>query len=292
MHVHQAPPRSATTPDGPSGRVLALLVALAAGLGVALVLVLGPSALAASAPGGGFSGQSALSAALRPAFVEYWRSGEKALTPGLAHIVDYWFRYHVVKAVVGALLLTVLLVLAARLRTLFLRPGGLTAGKRAAVASGGVLVLVSALFALLVVMANIQGAVAPLSSTLSILPLGSAGGELGTAVDQVRQNLSGYSKAGSHPPAITVMVDDFGRYHAVLAYTAAIVIIGLAVLSASSWKQYRREAASDKRARRLSATFGVLTALLAVAILVVMAANIGTAEDPAPALLGFFQGGS
>lgn len=290
MRVDPAPPRFATTPDGPSGRALALLVALAAGLGVALVV--GPSALAASAPGGGFSGQSALSAALRPAFVEYWRSGDKALTPRLAHIVDYWFRYHVVKAVIGALLLTVLLLLAARLRTWFVRPGDLTAGKRAAVASGGVLVLASALFALLVVMANIQGAVAPLSSTLSILPLGNPGGELGTAVDQVRQNLSGYSKAGSHPLAVTVMVDDFGRYHAVLAYIAAAVIVGLVVLSLASWKQYRRDAASDRRARRLSATFGALTALLSAAILVVMIANIGTAEDPAPALLGFFQGGS
>jgi len=289
MRTPAAPPRSTTTSGRPSSRALALLVVLAAVLGVALVL--GPSALAASAPGGGFSGQSALAAALRPAFVEYWHSGAKAPTPRLAHIVDYWFRYHVVKAVVGALLLTVLLLLGALLRTWFVRPGDLPAGKRPAVAAGGVLVLASALFALLVVMANIQGAVAPLSSTLSNLPLGHPGGELGTAVEQVQQNLAGYSKAGSHPPAITAMVDDFGRYHAVLAYIAAVVIIGLVVLSFASWRQYRREAASDKRARRLSATLGVLTALLAAAILVVMIANIGTADDPEPALLGFFQGG-
>jgi hypothetical protein len=38
------------------------------------------------------------------------------------------------------------------------------------------------------------------------------------------------------------------------------------------------------------ASFGILCALVALAVFVVAAANASTAADPAPALLGFFNG--
>jgi hypothetical protein len=284
--MHAAPPRSAGNPRG----AIATLVALTAGLGVALVLA--PSALAASAPGGGYANQGDLITALRAAFVEYWHSGDRALTPGLAHVVDYWFRFHVVKGVIGALLLAVLVALGIRLWRLFVSIGELRAGTRVALAAAGAVVGAAALFSLAVVMANIQGAVAPLSSALSMLPLGTPSGQLTSAVDQVRQHLSDYSStAGQRLPAIDVMVDDFGRYHAVLVVIAATVATGFAGMSVALWMRFRRVAASDRQVRRALAVLGVLTALLSVAVFVVMGANISVATDPAPALLAFFQGG-
>ena len=149
-----------------------------------------------------------------------------------------------------------------------------------------------ALFALAVVMANIQGAVAPLSSALSMLSLGTPSGQLTSAVDQVRQNLSDYSSAGGHPlPATKVMVDDFGRYHAVMVGIAATVAISFAVMSIALWRRFTRTAAADRRVRRALAVLGVLAALMSLSVCVVTVANISVATNPAPALLAFFQGG-
>jgi hypothetical protein len=155
-----------------------------------------------------------------------------------------------------------------------------------------VVVAALAVFSLAAVMANIQGMVAPLSSALSMLPLGTPSGQLAGTVDQVRQQLSDYSTAGGHPlPASKVMVDDFGRYHAVMVIISATVACSFAVMSFVSWKRFMRTAASDRRVRRSIGVFGVLAALFSVSVFVVMVANIIVARDPAPALLAFFQGG-
>lgn len=295
MSNHAASPQSALVTGaaggtGFRGRTVAILVTLAAALGVALVLA--PSWVAAGVPGGGFANQSDLVAAVRTAFIGYWHSGDRALTPGLAHVVDYWFRYHMAKGVIGALLLIVLVVLGVWLWQTFAWGADLTAAKRVGLVSAGVFVAALALFSLAVVMANIQGMVAPLSSALSMLPLGTPSGQLTGTIDQVRQQLSDYSSAGGHPlPASKVMVDDFGRYHAAMVVIAATVASAFAVLSFVSWKRFARTTASEKRVRRALGVFGVLAALLSVSVFVVMAANITVARDPAPALLAFFQGG-
>jgi hypothetical protein len=70
------------------------------------------------------------------------------------------------KAVIAAILLIVLGVL---LWKAFLSAAGLGAGKRSALASAGVLVMMPALFSLVVVMANVQGAAAPFASLLPML---------------------------------------------------------------------------------------------------------------------------
>src|SRR5262245_35526403 len=91
-----APPsRSAAA----SGHALATLVALAAAL-VAAFVVARPT-LAASRSGGGFVDERHLTETVREAFVEYWRSDDRDLCPGLQRVIDYWFRYHVAKAVIA-----------------------------------------------------------------------------------------------------------------------------------------------------------------------------------------------
>ncbi|WP_197023545.1 hypothetical protein [Rhodococcus sp. UNC363MFTsu5.1] len=280
----------ASRSTGVSGRALAVLVALTAALAAAFVLA--PRVLAGSKPGGGLFDQASLVEAVRVAFIEYWGSGDGAFSPGMETVVDYWFRYHVAKAVIAAILLTVLVALGVLLWRAFMRSGGLEAGKRAALASAGVVVSMLALFSLVLVMANVQGAVAPFSSLMSMLPVGETDGELAVTLGQVRQQLADpLSAAGEAPPALEVMVSDFARYHVAMAAIAAIMAAVLIGLSVVFWKLTGATGASDKSTRRVLGTVSALSALLSLGVLVVAVANTTTAADPAPALLAFLDGG-
>ena len=279
------PKRSAGVP----GRTLALLSGLAAALVAAFVSV--PRLVAASTRGGGFSDQRSLIASLRDAFVGYWGSDSRSFAPPMQRVVDYWFRYHVAKAVTAALLLWVLIALAVLLCRTYLRAeiGG---RGRAAVASGGALAAMLALSAAAVVAANIQGAVAPLASLLSMLPAAKPDGRFTTTLDQVRQGLAHYSSAGSRTsPTLKGMVDDFALYHAALAVVATIVVVVLLGLGVAACRSFVRTA-GDRRARRTFAVFALASIATSLAVVVIAAANVSTAAHPAPALLAFFQGGS
>lgn len=282
MHSPAAPPRSAAF----SGRALGMLVALAAALVAAFVVA--PGTLAE----GGFADERDLAGAFREAFVGYWSSGDRDFAPGMARIVDYWFRYHVAKGAIATALLIVLVALGVLLWRAFLRADGPGAGHRAALASGGVLATMLALFSLAAVMANVQGAVAPFAALLPMLPVGTTGGALAGTLDQIRQRLADTLNAGGRtPPPLAVMISDFSRYHVALAVVGAIVAIVLAGASVVFWRKRAGTGSSDRRARRLLSSFGVLSALSSLAVTVVVVANVGTAADPAPALLAFFEGG-
>ncbi|MFF3174976.1 hypothetical protein ACFVQ0_20415 [Streptomyces sp. NPDC057900] len=278
------PPRTAGLPV----RAATALTALAAVLVPAFVLAPGP--VAARLSGGGY-GRRELEDRLSDSFVDYWVAGERSFPPGLRGVVDYWSRYHLVKAVIAALLLAVLVALGVLLRKAYLEAGGLTTGRRAALASAGAAVTALGLFALAMVMANVQGAVAPFSSLMSMLPVHRSHGELAETLGQIRQGLAAYPDGGQGPPPLKVMVDDFGRYHAVLAVAAAAVALSAAAISAVSWRRFAAAAASDRRTRRLYRSSGLCWALLAAAVAVIAAANTATTADPAPALLAFFEGG-
>lgn len=281
-----APSRSAVVP----GRALAVLAVLAASLVVAFVQA--PRMLAASWSGGGSADQGGLAEAVREAFAGYWRSGDRTFPPELERVVDYWFRYHVIKAVTAALLLIVLVALGVLVWKAFLRAGGLGAGPRVALASSGVLVTTLALFSLAMTMANVQGAVAPFASLLPMLGVTAGDGELTDVLDQIRRRLADYPGAGDRtPPALEAMIRDFDRYHvamAVIALTVAVVLIGVGVLF---WRKFAGTESTDRRTRRVWGSFGVLSVLLSLLVLVVAVANTSTAADPAPALLAFFEGG-
>jgi hypothetical protein len=241
---------------------------------------------------GGYADERHLTEALREAFVEYWRSGDRDFPPALDRVVDYWFRYHVAKAVIAAILLTVLIALGVLLWRAFLRADGLGAGRRAALASAGVLVTMLALFSLATVMANVQGAVAPFASLLSMLPDGATDGELADTLAQVRQQLADSQTAHGHDrPALEMMISDLSRYHVALAAVAAIVAVVLIGVSAVLWKRFARTGSSDRRTRRVLGSFGALSVLSSLAMIVFVVANTTTATDPAPVLLAFFDGG-
>lgn len=285
-----------TTRPGPSrtpgvpARAATVLTALAMALGTAFVLAPGP--VAGSLSGGGYDGRRGLEDHLSASFVDYWAAGERGFPPGLRDVVDYWSRYHLVKAAVAAVLLAVLIALGGLLRKAYLRAGGLTAGRRAALASAGAVVTAFALFSLAMVMANVQGAVAPFSSLLSMLPLHAPHGKLAGTLDEIGRQLGGYPDAGgATPPPVEVMVGDFGRYHAVLAVAATAAALTAAAMSAVSWRRFAATPPSDRWTRRVLRSSGLLRALLAAAVAVIAVANTATAADPAPALLAFFEGG-
>ncbi|MDT4986668.1 MAG: hypothetical protein QOI74_762 [Micromonosporaceae bacterium] len=281
-----APSRSASV----SGRALAALVALAAAL-VAAFVVAAPT-LAASSSGSGFTDERHLTGAFREAFVEYWRSGNRDYSPDLQPVVEYWFRYHVAKAATAATLLIVLIALGVLLWKAFLRAAGLGAGKRAALASAGVLVTMLAVFSLVLVMANVQGAAAPFASLLPMLADGPTDGELADTLEQVRQRLADSPNSGGQtPPALDVMISDFVRYHVAMAVIAAIVAVVLLGASVALWKRFARAGSSDRPTRRVWASFATVSATLSLVLIVIAVANTTTAADPTPALLAFFDGG-
>lgn len=285
MHIPASPPRQA----GGSVRALATLGALAATLLAAFVVA--PRTLAAGSAGRDFPTEGDLVDAFRESFVQYWGAGARIFPPGLEGVVDYWFRYHLAKAVIAAALLAVLVALGVVLWRAFVRAGGRGAGRSAALAAAGVAVTMLALFSLAAVMANIQGAVAPFASLLPLLPVGETDGPLADTLGQVRQQLSASLGAGGQStPALEAMVSDFARFHTTMAVIAAIVAAVFAGAGAVLWTRYAATGSSDRRARRVLGSLGVLSALLALSVIVVGVANTTTAADPAPALLAFFNG--
>lgn len=279
-----------------SARMIAALCALVAVFAAAFVLAPGP--LASSTSGAGLSHRDALDNAAKSAFVGYWNSGSRTFTPDMARVVDYWRQYHVVKAIAAALLLLVAIMLAVRLWRALLGAGARSAATRIGLASAWLLAALLTAGSVLLLMANIQGSIAPLSSAITLLPFHTSDSALSTAFAQIRNDLTGYSNAGAgahHPPIVVRLVDDSGTYHAVIAVLTAIVLLVIVALSVTVWRRFRATAktgsSDDRRTRRLLAAFGTMLAVTAAATLLVCVANTGTAADPAPALLGLFQGG-
>ncbi|MCR1786450.1 hypothetical protein KVF89_28205 [Nocardioides carbamazepini] len=206
-------------------------------------VVLAPELLA-SLLVGDYSGVGALRDALPGAFADHWRLGDGVVSGDLAAATDYWTTFHVVKAVAAAALLGALVVALGRVRR----------------GPGRVALLVLAALAAVVLIANVQGAVAPLSSLLSMVPPGAA--DLALASDGT--------------PAFAGLVRDFAVYHVAMVALAAGAALVVARLGARAWRHGRRPAAG---------VAGVAVALLGVVAL----ANMTTVADPEPALRGFLE---
>ncbi|QGV82331.1 tat (twin-arginine translocation) pathway signal sequence [Streptomyces ficellus] len=281
-----------------TSRALSLLTAtprrqagfLACAAGVVLVaFFLAPNALARSSIDTGNVGD-----AFREGFVSHWASGGRDLPARLDAAVAFWFRFHLVKAGVSALLLAVAVALAVVLGRRYRQlSGGRNRGRTGrvpgALALPRALVLagVLALFALVALVANLQGAVAPFSSLLPFLTSGGGHGELGATLDEVRQQLAALP-AGERSPALAFMVGDFAAYHAVLAVMAALVAVASAGAAAVLFRRLR--ASRDVRSRRARTCGAAATAVLAAAALVIAVANTTSAADSPRALALFFAG--
>lgn len=207
-----------------------------------LAAVLLAPAVVASLVFGEIDGVAALRAGLPDAFAEHWRAGNDAVAGDLGRAVGYWATFHAVKAVLATFLLVALARALTRVRRRPLR----------------VALQVLAVLAAVVAVVNVQGAIAPLSSLLSMLPGEAAGAAL----------------AADDTPAFAALVHDFAVYHAAAVVLVGVAAAAVAVLGRRAWLRGRRGPA--------------LVAAAAVALLgVVVLANLSTAADPEPALRAF-----
>lgn len=165
--------------------------------------------------------------------------------PGLQSLVDDWSRYHLVKAVFAGLLVVLALYL----------------GHRAL-----------ALIPAVLLIANVQGLLAPLSSAFSLLGgrVAESDGALAVALGRMRLELRG----GEWSPPVGAVVDDFAWYHLVLAIMAGMLTIVVLAFAVRDWRRDRRG-------------WALATLVVAVGAGVVAAANISTALEPARGLLDF-----
>ncbi|MGL5818827.1 MAG: hypothetical protein ACRCZD_20465 [Phycicoccus sp.] len=188
---------------------------------------------------------------------------------GLLEPSRFWGRFHLVKAVLAALLLGVAVTLTVRCWSAAGSTRRRTAAWRAAGVAGGGL----AGLALLVMVANVQGTVVPLSSVISFLPAGPEDAAVVAAVGELQSDLA----AGPRSPVAETLLHDFSVYHAVMAGLGAITAVAIAALVLRLWRRRHRGV-------------GVPLVVVSLAFALVTAANIGTALDPTPALDTFLRG--
>ena len=280
--------------DHASRRVATLSVgALIALLAVAVL----PFPAAGLWPRGGFADISALSAATARGLVRFWETGTADLGTGLAASVEFWTRFHVVKALLSVPLLIATVLLGRALWRECMRSVG--RGRRALFAAAGVLEAPLVLLALLLLVANLQGALVPLSSALGLVDVRSADPALASAVRGISADLE-TSPDVSASPALARLVADFAAYHLVMVALGAIVTVGLVVVAVRLWRRSRptvsahsaHSARSALWARWVRRGGSTVALVVAASFALITAANLSTAARPAPALLGFFEGGS
>ncbi len=261
-------------------RRTSILVLTAGVLGVAVAAL--PAKIAQLWPGSGTTTYASLAGRLRPAFVDYWATGQPKPGSALAQVVAYWQGFHVVKAVAAALLLAVLAALLLDLWGRWIGAG--RSGRRRALGALGVLGALASLVALLMVVANIQGAVAPLSSVVSFLPTDGSDPAVAATIGEISAEL----RSGSTTSVLDALVSDFRVYHAAMVVSAGLTTVLLLAGGITLW---RRRSRSQHNERRLYVTTATIMLALALAFGVVAAANLSTVIDPASALLAFFEGG-
>jgi hypothetical protein len=214
--------------------------------------------------------------ALGDDLVAYTRNGRSSFGPDLGELVGYWRAWHATKIVICALALVVLVVLA---RDLWRRHAdGSTSARWAATGATVLVPLVAIALA-----ANVQSTAAPSVALLQLLP-GDAGGALGTALTGVQHQVSASPGAGGWSPAVRHLVHDVRIYHLAMVAVAGTMLAAAAWTAAHAWRGRRGNRASARR-RTMLTTVGVVAAVSAVALAVLLVSEVQGAVDPAAALL-------
>ena len=132
---------------------------------------LAPFRVASIWAGGDYGNVNELRDAVRSGFVDFWSAGQSAIGPAMSGPVDFWAKFHIVKAVLAAALLVSTLLLGSRIGRAYLRAASLP--RRLLLGVVGMADAAVAALALVILVANVQGAVAPLSSLLGLMPISS-----------------------------------------------------------------------------------------------------------------------
>ncbi|GAC70504.1 hypothetical protein [Gordonia soli] len=250
---------------------------------IALVgaFVLTPALLAGGGYGSVFDA-SPLVRALRDGFVATWQSGRVEPTAGLDEVVHYWSNYHLVKTVIALALLACLVILSRMIWRAYVTAGP---QRQVALATSGVIATTGAVGALGLLMANIQATLAPLSALLPLLPARPGPGSYAVVVGEIRSGLSANGAGGQ--PFLGALVDDYARYHLIMAVIAAVLVVVATVWCVASWRHARR---SDGRSRKLARWSTAISAVVGLGLAVLLVANTSTVVDPEAGLAMFFSG--
>lgn len=273
--------RDCESPTHPRGLFWPVVVAVA----LVLALFLAPFPAAAAWSDGGHRTRAALVHSLSTEFVDFWAAGQSGVRAELASSVDFWWRFHVVKAVLAAVLVVALVRLGSHAWNAY--TSAATAAHRTVAGLLAAVTGLVAVVAIVILVANIQGVIAPLSSVLGLLPLGAPDPALARTLAEVRHDLA----AGPGSPALEVLVHDFAAYHVAMAALGAVTTAVLVVTAVFFWQRRRRMTSRSQRGRRLLAAAAIVAVVVSGFFVVITAANLSTSARPAPALLGFFEGG-
>ncbi|GAA4606998.1 putative membrane protein [Actinoplanes octamycinicus] len=235
---------------------------LASGTTLVAAFVLAPAALLNNP-------DDVLRDSLGPALVAYWRAGTPQFPAALADLVDYWYRWHAIKVVISALMLTVFTLLAVALWRRHLH--------RATARYPAIGATVFAVLATGLLMLNIQATAVPVIALLSLLPDSTPGRDLDQALQQMRQALT--EPAGS--PALTALLGQAEHYHWIMAAMAATLTTATGLASALLW---RRRHAGNPRISSMRKTLGIILALTASLLLLAATASTLSATTPADTL--------
>ncbi len=221
-----------------------------------------------------------LAETLGTAFSPWWSSAAAPLTPDMEAVVSFWRVFHVTKALIAGALVIALLLTAQHVWKAYARADGRAA--RAGIALLGMVGAPLAPLMLLVVMANVQGAIAPLSSVMGLLPMDGSVPE----VAQVREHFA----AGTTTPVLDALISDFRTYHVAMVVIAVIAAAIVVAADIALWIRWSRIPREDVRLRRVTAIGAAAMATLVPLLLLVMVLNVSTVGDTAPALAAFFEG--
>ncbi len=247
----------------------------AATVGFAAAAFLVPWHAASAITGLTWAGPHELAGSVGHALVADWASAVTApggqASSALTDPTRFWRWFHIVKALLALAALVPAVALVTRARRAG-RAASTTAARVAWASASAVGGAVAVLSAVLVV-ANVQGSFAPLSSVLSFLPSSGRNPALSHAVTSLETSIG----SGHPTAAAAAIVRDFAAYHVVVAVLLALVAVlaGVATVRAT-------------RARRWGSVVVLAGASAIVAVLTV--ANISTALAPAPALQSFLSG--
>ncbi len=249
-----------------------------------LAVFLAPFRVASVWPGGGYPSRTALVDSLSSGFIHYSTGGSALMGPDLACPVDFWARFHVLKAALAGVLVLVLVSLGSRSWRVYTRAG--RPRRRLVVGALMGVEVPTALVAIVVLVANIQGAVAPLSSALGLLPIDRPDPVLAETIAQVRHGL----RSGTRSPTLELLVHDFTRYHLAMSCLGAAATVSLVVAVVLLGRRRSRMSVAPHRGRGVLALAVVAAVVSSGFFAVVTAANVSTVARPVPALLAFFEG--
>jgi hypothetical protein len=222
-----------------------------------------------------WAGPHDLAGSVGHALVADWTSAVPApggqASSALTDPTRFWRWFHIAKALLALAALMSAIVLVTRARRA--RGAASTSARRFAWATVTAIGSLVAALSVVLVVANVQGSFAPLSSVLSFLPSSGRSPALAEAVTALNASI------GSDHPTSTAaaIVRDFAAYHVVAAVLLALVTVlaGVATVRVA-------------RARRWGSVVALTATMAIVAVLTV--ANCSTAFAPAPALQSFLSG--